>query len=932
MGEVLSRVKEEKLAVHHRQRVMPDGTTIRCTWDGTTPIITIIPGPASDEPAGVKQEAAVWIPRGFLIYPAAAEHKAGWGLPVIPAAAPNDGPFAAENLDPGLDVERWTAGGPLGQVLLSQDDDAGYNPRDPDDYLVAPLFYQADSGIFLTDDYIAPAQRGWGAYRIAFVDFTAQTPEATDEERVRFAAIKRDVFQRVNARRLAIGRKALYLPVKGFYDSAQASAECMAAAGVLGHFSEEFPRTYQTPSDRVVGKDGQRDVARYIYADTRDFDGVIGENSMANVVPPFETIGTDPNGYPIYRVVAGEDVTANDAFDGWMESDAHRANLESSAWDKASTTFFGIKNAFAVQHFIRLDDWIPSGNCFWHSVHDDIPPLSWFGFAQRNLAFETWPVAWNRDPSSPIGDCYPGDPFTVFPFTDEEGRCWLKYRYASGLDVPAMDNRIFARGRSIGLAPRGGLVWAAAAVRRTRDGATVDRLVVLVHHPEDQPADTKHNGATRYLRAWWCDIPERDGLALNPQSIIRGVFGDEENTRPWHKRNYEWSWRGGQLIDVGGTNPEAPDLLKYGSAWRFDRSGTKAICLRDHRAYADWSELYSTNGIVHLSGQEHRAVELVFDPQEDSHSATVTFHGDHPGSVGDPVVWTDAHVREGSLPDIFWTGGSAALNSATWTAYALIAAADYDADGNPVFAVDGRLVFNAANPIVYFFGRVGLTDTFATMQDRVWYATNLPTHGLAPLDRSGAIHVLDVVGSVGVVGLVQSIREGRSALLNPDYVCWYDTEAPVIKVNAYRAGALIDSRSYGNPDGAVMYPQWQPCSFRIVGGGSQYVFGLIVELSRSRFLLGSYAQDRNGEYVLTYCLVPQPHVTYWFDAPGSGSCGDATSALSCTPSWFDSPYHAMSDTDPLNSRGGWMTSSIGDLADLTQTPGTAPHSLYARIV
>ena len=64
------------------RRRLPDGSTIVVRFDGTTPMIDIdVPG---DESAALAGEVFnMWVPRGFVVYPAWYEEPFGVGLPIV---------------------------------------------------------------------------------------------------------------------------------------------------------------------------------------------------------------------------------------------------------------------------------------------------------------------------------------------------------------------------------------------------------------------------------------------------------------------------------------------------------------------------------------------------------------------------------------------------------------------------------------------------------------------------------------------------------------------------------------------------------------------------------------------------------------------------------------------------------------------------------
>lgn len=961
LGSLMERLALGGIRVGKVERVLPDGTRLIAQYDGSMPIVTAIAPTAAarraDEPT-----FELWVPQGFVIYPASDAAPAGWGAPVVQRTGSGLTPYSSENLAPGLDTARWTVGGALGQVLLTRVSKAGY-PEGKATAIAAPLLYDRTYGP-------APDKRSslplpdaqWQAFRMEFVAFTAQSP-ATTSEQGGIVAAKRTVFEMTNAHRQSIGRDPFLLPVRGFFDSAQISAEIMFSTHTLGHMSERYPVNWRT-SDERAAHDGIGTLVRAADADSRSHNTM--ENALANYFPPAPTIGVDSNGVPIQDILhPGPAVDGAAAVASWLASPGHRAAIESTNWDGHSTSScVGVRAHFATQHFLRRDMWIACGNRFWTSKHAEVPTLSWFGFASLNLEWETWPCQYNftlcpapeHDPLTELGN-----------FVAADGQCqwWLYYTQpaagqAKAHAVPALSSSIFMRGRCIAIAPHGGLVWAAAIQKfdsPDADRLNVYRLVALVHHPDDQPHD-KMWGQTPYLRVWYCDLPADSVIAANPPATIRGVYGQETNppTWPWDIHDNPWSWRGGDRVDVGTTNGSRRDLLKYAAQWVFAPDGMAAICLRDTGTYRDYFDQVWPKDVggtprcwevadgvyLTLSGLAPSALELQFGGNA-FNPLTVTPHW-----LG-PCMTSTAPI-ERTLDDIYpgITGGEP-VNQARYDVYAMPIAAGYDAQGERRFAkrvvampqtnrYDNRDEFSGVMFGGYaehidageFSGFIG-TDCGREALP-AWYATYL---------------VQDVRDGAFIAAgrrAFWSLQRASSGALFAAYTHWLTTNwfgsgETYCNVRAYRGGALLHEQTFTNPDGAVM-DMGQVCYTTTPvtpGGGETYTLaGIILPLSRAHAVVPSYAANRDGEYLSGYLFHPQPFV--WF-ASGAPACACAREVLDLSlPDYSCKPHVTDLGTAAFGAqqcRGGWFGGSPGtreELAALAHIDGENPRTLYARCV
>lgn len=939
LGALMGDLAEAKLRSGKRSKKLDNGVEVAAVFDGTEPMVTIRVPPAVT--GGVEQQIDLWIPQGFVCYPASNDASAGWGAPVIPSDDPEDGPFSKANLAPGLDMARWTALGALGQVLVSKDKNAGY-PERPS-MLTPPMYFRPDYGLHPRNTF-QPSNDPtltWAAYRVEFTDFTAQSPDASQTEQTTIIANKRSAFDLVNGHRGDVGRDPLLLPIRGFYDSAQAIAEIMYATHTLGHYSATYPASYSTYPDRIE-KDG---FTSYVDPDDSNSrnkpSGGGGENSAASATSA-TIIGVDPNGSNIYDIVPGPDITAADAYTSWIGSPEHLANIESTIYDKSFTsTFLGFKKALASETFVHRTQWVACGNRQWISKEAEVPVLSFFGFQSMNLAWETWPAAFDNSSSTTP----PTDPLTILTDLRDSGDklFWLRYRFASegsndatfdyrNAAVPALDGRIFCRGRALAVVPDGGWVLAAAVRKYPALLSTqtdVYRLIAIAHHEDDQPPDQKTNGMTRYVRVWWCDLPEIDNLSLNPEATVRGKYGDEDEGWPWDYINNPYSWRGGaSSIDIGndggGTNH-----LKYASQWSISNDGTKAVCLRDFGEYADYIGLYRSSTQASLFtpyGLPPRAVELslIAASKDDDIVTSVTFHA----------------APAGQTPQDYDVGDP----SGPWKVITSPIAVDYNAANELVFCHVTNLVDPfSANPDLpstyysYFTFNTNYDFAPGNYHDAdTRFSCAIARDDVGRLPYVSMPSVLDVndqvVMAFGMVQFFEVNLDDFSTRHNPEFACWYNNSSDVVaQVYVYRGGDLLSQRGFTNPDGTV-FTLFALCYQANAFLPAFYWIGTQLPLSQNAMLLPSYAKNRDG-WVASYVVQPQESMLYRVTSPSSDCEIYVDLDMTCVPT-PGSTLTTLLEGDAA-CRGGWMQASFAAesaLIDMLAIPGENPRTLYARAV
>jgi hypothetical protein len=862
--------------IPQRQWNLPDGTTIHALIVNGVPKVTI------QQPTHRQQQIEppynLWAPRGFVVYPAWHDAPAGVGLPII--ADGSQDPYSPANMAPGLHRERWTAGGPCGEVLISQDTNAGY-PTSSTEIVVPMLFHPTKGPVFQWPGAGAfdarPAKDAWTSYRL---ELAPPVAHYADESVGNVKAM----FEGINAYRA--GMPALNLAPRGMYDAAAVMVSIMQAAGSTDATNANYPDTYKTPADRLT-KDGYpADIINVPFGNwaRSDYPGAY-----------------QPMAYEL-RTLGG---SAGSVLTAWQaDVDANAALLADVG--QAAFGAVGFRGGYWAVNVLRRTRWIAAGNASWQSGDKDLPPVSWHSFASVNLAWETCVV--NYDPTN-----YLTAPLVLArSFTDAQGDCWLRYTRKTAAKMedmePALGRHIYCRGRAIAMAPRGGLVWAAA-IAPLDD--TTDRLLALIHHPEDQPGDSLHEGFTRYLRVWWADIPRRQHLRADPQQTICG----EDAADPW-------GWRGGTQLDLGvmpapASGPVAStaavNSLKYASCWRFSPDGTRAICLRDYAAVADYAVLAQNAdgsriaGVVWSAGMRARAVELVFSLAPTTTGVATTFHEYTAG-----LIAPDRQIASYTAPDTHDTFGIALFESG---AYPL--AVDYTPAGGVIYAYAAKVVSHQDIPVYppgagygfstrchYSYVGIGAaTATYATdLTHRVLHGARFQTPSIAAFDEMAM--VLDVNSAAFALKATRprfsiSPPNELTTAAVVDLPCQTFTTSPVAGVKLCRLGDVLYDDWYPSPD-AALWAANDVCFIDLDNANSLTV-GLPPAVSAD--VQGFYA-TRFDQLLFGYQCAPTPGATAMLGGPPSGSpcgCFVTTAALNAA--------HA----DPaaaVNPRGGRVVSTV----------------------
>lgn len=228
LGILMEQLRLARLPTGTLRHQAVDGTLYVASFDGTTPIVRIVPVPSGsqEEPT---PPVELWIPAGFVFTPGNNVSGVGFGLPVqLAQTAPTD-VFDPANVDPGLDVQRWTAGGACGQVLVTQQDTTKY--PDPKRRHLPIAF---DPREWVTDAWTAPPNAAWHAIRARFNDFGWSSD---------VMGARRDLWNALAAAQV----NPVALPFAGYYDGAQLIADLGTGYGTD---PTQWPLHYQTETER----------------------------------------------------------------------------------------------------------------------------------------------------------------------------------------------------------------------------------------------------------------------------------------------------------------------------------------------------------------------------------------------------------------------------------------------------------------------------------------------------------------------------------------------------------------------------------------------------------------------------------------------------------------------------------------------------------
>jgi hypothetical protein len=467
LGDVMEQVRLGGLFQHQMTRVYDD-IVLTARFDGTIASLSATTR-QTQSAATLDTASRLWLPRGFVVYPSSSGSSTGWGTPVVSLHV-GDTPFTSTNVTPGLSTDRWTAGGKLGEVLISRQLAAGY-PKQP--FEITPAFYSVGEspaliinadGIALGTSFVVkpPATGPWAAYRLAFDDYAHAGGEGGIARQSLFTAV--------------VAAAQFLPPLRGYYDA--------AARAVRYVLNSDFPSgaTYINDHDLSDAQHGYTTAAQRQNKD--------GAAALAH-----ETIST----------------LNDDTLASTLRTQCHLAD---STFDAARTSLsLGIRNGITAIDAIERDQWIAYGNRQWIGDDPALPVVSWDGFP-----------SWNWPSYLVLGTLNAG----VWVDLD-----FYKVTLR-GVDAQLFSKRVCANGRTLGLLPDYVLsagVQTRVESDATIDRLVVI-CFRLSDQPAWGPISFEPYMKT--LRVYFVDIPRRNNVVLLPDHAVIGLYDATTNPDGWH--------------------------------------------------------------------------------------------------------------------------------------------------------------------------------------------------------------------------------------------------------------------------------------------------------------------------------------------------------------------------------------------------------------
>jgi hypothetical protein len=463
LGFVALRAKSLGLNQYRLQRELADGTIISASVIGGIPTIEIKPVPIT-QVTEIRLNNKLWIPRGFVVYPSTTSHFKGWGMPVVPLGA---NPWDALNLDPGVDTDRWTSGGLLGEVFISKDKEAGYQSKTTPS---APMFFdEEDATRTLAGTYRAPRTGVWAGYRPEFLDYRGSP------------AFSRAFFEYTLTQRAT----PLTPPFRGYFEDGLYLAQHAVATVMDGADPELTPTTHG-----------------YQFAVPRqNKDGKLDDTSA-------DAVGSYPTDVP----------SAAGQIDAYI-------NLFDAAFKENTQLDVAIQGNVVGASLMVRDQWIRYGNHYWTPTDTTLPILSWDGDDGFVLPYATITSSFYTDG---FGHMQPNNVTMVGPYPDYEIQelsnftADIRARTAAKIYT----KNLYARGRVLGDLP--GYVFGAA-IKTTEHFDRI--MVLTWHAEDQDvyipPSPSFINPPEPHifgkLRLYFSDVVPRHGLRCVPDHMLTGA-------------------------------------------------------------------------------------------------------------------------------------------------------------------------------------------------------------------------------------------------------------------------------------------------------------------------------------------------------------------------------------------------------------------------
>lgn len=500
--KMIAALAASSLRVQQQVRGLSDGTVLIAQRAGTQYRLTI-QSPAVPSQETEKTKATIWIPTGFVLYPSAAASVAGWGLPPLVTGQP----WNHLSVDPFY--VNWTPGGPLGEVLLTDRVQAGYPNRK---YLLLPLMAptsNAPIGYKTIANKPARAATGWNGYRPAFGDFLQLGGILPDQ-------VRRSLFEQANTRRTDIGRDAMTLPLRGFYDEAQLAANLARQFGVTSALGTTE-------------------------------DATLGVKAPAGYKPATQRLARDGICQHTHDIATTQLSHGQTLMDAWAAN-----GLADADFDTGSQLGVGRSSGLLSAGLSRREQWIGYGNQFWIGTDKTLPILSWRGLPAAMLTIK---AATGTEDGPSSGSYTSLDNY----ITRVRGQSYHWFTDA-----------LYASGRQIGKLP--GLVIGAGirALPISEGQAKRFRVVVICWHAADHTVTDGCYVAFAHFRVWFQDMV--DDAPFGPRLLNPAIGEYDATTNPF-------GWRFAGTFDAPRFSSTMCQFFSQWlwQTWRFSHDGQRAL-------------------------------------------------------------------------------------------------------------------------------------------------------------------------------------------------------------------------------------------------------------------------------------------------------------------------------------------------------------------
>jgi hypothetical protein len=355
----------------------------------------------------------------------------------------------------------------------------------------------------------ARAKTGWNGFRPAFADFLHPGGVIPDAQR-------RALFKQANARREDGGRDAMSLPLRGFFDEAQFTANRVKQFGTT-----DPPGTTQ--------------------------DATLGVKAPKGDAPATQRLARDGIGEHAHDITTTKLSVGQTLMDAWADN-----GLTDADFDTGAQLGIGTGSGIAVAGLTRREQWIGYGNQFWIGADKTLPILSWGGLPAAMLTIKA-ATGTEDGPSS-------GGYTTLDNYTTR----------VRGQDYHWFSDALYANGRQIGKLP--GLVIGAGIRALPVDAGQAKRfrVVVICWHAADHTVTDGCYVAFAHFRVWFADMV--DDAPFGPRFLNPAIGEYDATTNPfgWHFADSFVAPRFNSLL--------CQTFNQWlWQPWRFSRDGIRAL-------------------------------------------------------------------------------------------------------------------------------------------------------------------------------------------------------------------------------------------------------------------------------------------------------------------------------------------------------------------